>query len=349
MRNHKVKKKSKWFLRNILLTLIILFGTSLVQDQKNSESIDSTAVIETVSAPKTVEALTLKSSAIEENKQLEKSIPDTIKSPNVILFDYETQEIMAEKASHETIYPASLTKLMTVLVALDYIPDLDKKIVMEEEYFEGLFEQQASISGFVEGEKVKMRDLLYGAMLPSGADACLALAHLIAGSEEAFVDLMNQKAEELGLQQTHYANVTGLHQSTNVSSVADISKIVMTGLENPVFYEVFTTLQYQVPPTNINEEGFVMKSTVFKNLMKSPGLMGTVIGGKTGFTEQAGLCMASLAVIDGHRYLLVTAGADAIPNFPVEQDRIVTKPYHMQDATAIYRRLTKEQSNVFNH
>lgn len=268
------------------------------------------------------------------------------KSPNIILLDYRTGQPLAEKASDATIFPASLTKIMTVAVALDHLTDLDQKVVMEEIYFEGLFEARASITGLVEEEITTVKDLLYGAILPSGADACLALADLVAGSESAFVELMNQKAAELNMTETHYANATGLHDVKNVSSVENIAKLTLAALENPIFYEIFTTLQYEVSPTNVNENGFLMNSTIFNPLLKYPELNGVVIGGKTGFTEQAGLCMASIGEIDGEKYLLVTAGADAIPDFPIDQDRHIEEPLHVQDAAFIYRQLRESMNDV---
>ena len=99
---------------------------------------------------------------------------------------------------------------MTLLVAVEQLKDLDEKITITDEMLAGLAEANASVAGFVSGETVSVRDLFYGLMLPSGADACVALAVRIAGSEEAYVELMNERAAELGLTQTHFVNTTGL-------------------------------------------------------------------------------------------------------------------------------------------
>ncbi|MGP6146616.1 D-alanyl-D-alanine carboxypeptidase family protein [Jeotgalibaca sp. A122] len=343
-RNRKKKKRKLRFVRYTIMSLVVISTYSFYQKIEPIGFINSGNLIE----KEDVKEPSLPETVIPEINRNRVDLSKT-NSPNVILLDFQTGETVAEKASSEIVFPASLTKIMTVAVALDYLTDFDQEIIMQEEYFEGLFEARASISGFEAGEKTTVRELLYGAILPSGADACLALAYLIAGSEADYVALMNQKAIELGMTRTHYANATGLHDPENISSVADIAKLVLTALQNSTFYEVFTTLQHEVPATNYNNEGFIMNSTIFNPLLKLPELKGLMIGGKTGFTEQAGLCLASLAQIDGKKYVLVTAGADAIPDFPVDQDRHIEEPLHIQDAANIYRQLAEGVDHVFDN
>lgn len=343
-RKSERKKPKSRFIRNTFLCLI---GIGVYSFYDNPELVGFVTPMTTVEKSKEQEPL---EPELIIPKMKEGPIDFTkVKSPNVILLDYETGETVAEKESTERVFPASLTKIMTVAVALDHVIDFNQKVTMQEEYFEGLYEARASITGFVEDEVTTVRDLLYGAILPSGADACLALAYMIAGSEAKFVTLMNQKAEELGMTETNYTNATGLHDVKNVSSVEDIGKLTYVTLQNPVFYEIFTTLQHEVAPTNINEEGFLMNSTVFNSLLKFPDLNGLIIGGKTGFTEQAGLCLASIGQVDGKKYLLITAGAEAIPDFPMDQDRHIEEPIHIQDAENIYRQLGKETNHVSDH
>ena len=138
-----------------------------------------------------------------------------VNSSGVVLTRLNDETVIASKNPDQVLYPASLTKIMTVITAIDLIDDLNEDVVMEEVFFDGLFEQEAAITGFLVDEVVTYNDLLYGAILPSGADACLALAYKLAGSEEKFVTLMNQKAGELGLSHTRFSNVTGLHDKNN--------------------------------------------------------------------------------------------------------------------------------------
>lgn len=158
----------------------------------------------------------------------------------------------------------------------------------------------------------------------------LAIAQLTAGSEEEFVTGMNLKAQELGLSDTHFSNATGLHNPDNYSTVEDIAHLLELALENQEFSDIFETKQYTTSPTNLSPDGVEMKSSMFKYTEKYPKLHPLLKGGKAGFTEEAGLCLASIAEIDGVSYLLVTAGA------PVEEP---FESLHIQDAALIYLQL----------
>lgn len=120
-------------------------------------------------------------------------------SRHAILLDAQSGRVLAQKRADERTAPASLTKMMTVLLAIETEPDLDKQVTLPEDIFPALQTEKASMAGFVPDETVTVRDLLYGAMLPSGAECCEALAQLVSGSEENFAALMNQKAAGLCL------------------------------------------------------------------------------------------------------------------------------------------------------
>ena len=201
---------------------------------------------------------------------------DGLNSPHAILMRADSGEVLAEKDADSTIYPASMTKMMTALLAIEANPDLDTPVTLPEEIFPALQAQNASLAGFQAGETATVRDLLYSAMLPSGAECCEALAREVSGSEEAFVARMNQKAAELGMTGTHFCNPTGLHDPE----------------------------QHR----------------------------GRILGGKTGYTGEAGLCLASLAEVKGREYILVTAGAGGNHS---------TAPYHIEDAVTAYRRVSR--------
>lgn len=267
-------------------------------------------------------------------------------SANILLTNLETGDVLAEKNSNVQLYPASLTKIMTALVAIEMVDDLDKEVVMIPDYFEGLFEQEASVAGFLEDELLSFRDLLYGAILPSGADACLAIAYSLAGSEAEYVSLMNQKAEELELSKTHFSNVTGLHDPQNYSSAEDLTSLLKYALDNPDFYQVFTTVEYSTEPTNFHADGVQMFNSIFRHGEEYPKFSDFVIGAKTGFTEEAGLCLATLAEINGESYILITAGAGAQENGPDYVE--ILDPLHVADATMIYSQVEKihERSKI---
>ena len=158
-----------------------------------------------------------------------------IYSKSAILYNMDDDIILYEKNSEERTSIASLTKIMTCIVAIENIDNLDQKIILKSDVFTGLAEAGASVAGFRVGENVTFRDLLMGALLPSGADATRALALNISGSESEFVNLMNNKAIELGLKDTHFENTTGLESSNHYSTVKDISIILKYALKNQTF------------------------------------------------------------------------------------------------------------------
>lgn len=255
-------------------------------------------------------------------------------SRHALLMDARTGQVLARKRSGEEAAPASLTKMMTVLLAAEALPDLDTPVTLPEDIFPALYKADASMAGFQPGETVTVRDLLYGAMLPSGAECCEALARQVSGSEEAFVALMNRKAGELGMKHTHFANCTGLTSPEHYSSAADLAVLLQAALNNETFRTVFTTGQYTSSVTAQHPKGLYMASTLLSRLDGGEVTGGQILGGKTGYTDVAGLCLASLAVVNGKEYILVTLGAPG--NHATEQTNIM-------DAVQVYRRLEKKK------
>ncbi len=185
------------------------------------------------------------------------------------------------------------------------------------------------MAGFLRDEDVPVRELLYGTLLSSGAEATQALAIEVAGSEKKFVKLMNLEAEKLGMTKTKFKNATGLHQRNHNSTVNDMAHLLKLALKNETFYEVFTSKE-RFYSGGYHPEGLYLASTLFSHLPATPAISGEINGGKTGYTEEAGQCLASLATINGHRYLLVTAGASGTP---------LTEARHIEDALTVYGRL----------
>ncbi|WP_395151079.1 D-alanyl-D-alanine carboxypeptidase family protein [uncultured Allofournierella sp.] len=260
-------------------------------------------------------------------------------SQKLLLMDLKTGQVLASQGSDETIYPASLTKMLTALTVLETDGSLEDEVDMPQDIFAELYAQQASMAGFWAGEPVTRRDLLYGMMLPSGAECCVALARQLDGSEEAFVERMNHTAQRLGMTHSHFVNTTGLHQPQHTSTLEDLALLARYALQQPEFRTVFTSSQYTTAPTSAHPQGLTLYSTLFRFLAQQgetgqlPG--GAILGGKTGFTDQAGLCLASLAQINGREYLLITAQA---------QGSAATPPYHVLDALEIYRQVDRQTS-----
>lgn len=257
---------------------------------------------------------------------------DDLYSSNAVLISLDDNEILLDKSSDEKIYPASLTKIMTAIVAIENLPDLDEQIYLSEDMFEKLYSENASMAGFLPNEKVAAIDLIYGALLPSGAESCIGLADAIAGSEKSFVKLMNEKAEELGMNDTHFTNSTGLHDRNHYTTVNDIAKLLKYALQNDIFREVYTSKRHTTKATNLRSDGITFQSTMFRKMKTDNVNNGTIKGGKTGYTEEAKLCLASLAEIDGKEYILVTANADGSP---------YTEQFNILDAFTVYNQVSK--------
>ncbi|MBP3039503.1 D-alanyl-D-alanine carboxypeptidase [Bacillaceae bacterium Marseille-Q3522] len=258
--------------------------------------------------------------------------PDELNSSNAILMRLTDDTVLMQKNSEEKIYPASLTKMMTAIVVIENAADLEEKIELSNSIFQGLYEADASMAGFQPGEQVKAIDLLYGAMLPSGAESCIGLADWIAGSEQNFVKMMNQKATDLGMDNTHFENATGLHNENHYTTVKDLAVLLSYALQNDTFREIFTSPRHATPPTNKHPDGITFYNTMFKELNNQNIIGGEILGGKTGYTNEAGLCLASLAKVDRHEYILISAGAKGDHH---------SEQYHITDALAVYNRIGK--------
>lgn len=146
-----------------------------------------------------------------------------VNSSNVTLMDVKSGKVIGDMGGNEQIYPASMTKIMTAIVALESFSNLDQEITLSEDIFYSLDGQDATQAGFQPGESVRIRDLVYGVILPSGAECCLALADQVSGSEDGFVEKMNQKAKSIGMKNTNFKNCTGLHDPEHYSTTYDIA------------------------------------------------------------------------------------------------------------------------------
>lgn len=234
-----------------------------------------------------------------------------ITSDYAYLIDWETGQVLYDKDSDAQIYPASMTKMMTTILAIENLPDLSQTVLITEEMLAGLDEANASQAGFKAGDEPTVLDLLYGDMLPSGADCSRALAFTIAGSEEAFVEMMNQKAQELGMANTHFVNTTGLHDDSHYSTCQDIATLMKYCIQNDLFVQLISTADYTSTPVEHYPDGLGMKSTVFYYInnpeqeinFEIPGF----IGGKSGFTLQGEYCLASIASFNSMNLMLITA------------------------------------------
>ncbi len=232
-------------------------------------------------------------------------------SSSAVLIDVQSGTVLAEKGMDEKIYPASMTKVMTLLVAAENLPDLDATFTMTQAIIDPLYLAGASMAGFVNGETVTVRDLLYGAVVPSGAEATEALAQAVAGSEEAFVAMMNEKAAALGLTNTHFMNTSGLHDENHYSTVREIALILQAALENETCAEILSAENYRAGETEQHPDGLAMTNKFLYRVHHEYALNGAEItAAKTGYTVEAMNCCASAGTTpDGRSVICVTANA----------------------------------------
>lgn len=229
-----------------------------------------------------------------------------------ILIDMDDDSILAEKYAETRINPASMTKVLTVLVAAEHIENLDDTFTMTLEITDYGYIHDCSSAGFVKGETVSIKDLFYGTVLPSGADAAVGLAVYVAGSQEAFVELMNEKLDELGLSQTaHFTNCVGVYDENHYCTVYDMAMIMEAAMDNELCREVMSAHTYTTSKTTQHPDGIEL-SNWFLRRIEDKDCGGEVICGKTGYVVQSGSCAASYAVDrDGKRYICVSADANS--------------------------------------
>lgn len=270
------------------------------------------------------------SSMIQIDKQEVREV--TLTSEHAVLIDQNSGEILLNKKGDERIAPASLTKIMSVHVALAHINNLQDTAIVPEDIFPTIQEENASMAGFLPHERVTMEDLLHGALLSSGADSCLTLAVALCGNEEAFVKLMNQEAKRIGMKNTHFTNCTGLDDDQHYSTAEDLALLLKVSLEDEIFAKIFHEKNYAMV-SNLHPDGLTLTSTLWQTMANHSLSSPYIMGGKTGFTNHAGLCLASQGTVDKTSYIFVSA--EATGDF--ESD-----PFHVLDAIKVYEMLANE-------
>lgn len=234
---------------------------------------------------------------------------DNYASKYIYVLDRGDKKVEYEKKGDKKVYPASLTKIMTTIVALEHLDDLSKTAPVDVETYKKMVAHNASMAGFYGREAVTYRDLLYGTILSSGGEAANSLAIHIGGSVENFVTLMNDKAVELGLEDTHFTNPEGLHDKNQYTTAQDIAKLLDYALDNGDFRAIFTKESFHTTSTSDHPQGITLISTVLSQLQGREEKDFQILGGKSGTTEEAGQCWATLGVKNGQEYIVIVMGA----------------------------------------
>lgn len=235
------------------------------------------------------------------------TLGNNIESKNAILMDTSNGTILARRNADERIYPASMTKVMTLLAVAEHIDDINATFKMTSAIIDPLYKSDLVLAGFGPGEEVKIIDMIYGMVLKSGAEASVGLAVYISGSEEEFVKLMNQKASSLGLTDTNFVNVSGKHDKNHYTTCTEMAMIMHAAIENDFCRQVLSTEYYTVAANSHHEE-LKFHSGMFEKMYGTEPDVATIKGGKTGFTSQSLFCLVSFAETDDKRDIIcVTA------------------------------------------
>lgn len=223
-----------------------------------------------------------------------------ITAKSALVYDLTTDKILFEKNPSEKLPMASVTKIMSAIVALENYKKEDKFKVGKEDLV------GENSMGLSKGEALTFEELLYGLVLVSGNDAAETLANNYGGGREKFIKAMNNKAKSLGALSTNFTNSTGLEGDGNQYSTAlDLLVITKYAIKFPLFRKVASTVNYQVPPTSTHKEFYLENET---NLLTSyPGVKGV----KTGYTPEAGLCLVTYLDYQGHEIIGIILGSES--------------------------------------
>lgn len=233
-----------------------------------------------------------------------------VAAKGAILYELNTDTILLEQNADARLYPASITKLMTALVALEF-GNTEDIITVPAEAVDGLFEL-GSASYLLAGEEISFMDLLDYMLIASGNDAANAMAIHISGSIEAFVELMNNRAQALGCTNTHFVNPHGLHDEEHYTSARDLLYIAKAAMENPTIAEIVAKDEVVLPITNKHPQTTTKYTTNYLISKKSTRdyYYEGAIGIKTGTTTPAGLCLVAACVKGDYTYYTVVLGAE---------------------------------------
>ena len=296
------------FFTLLILLIVLLTAWASRQEPAPPESSASVpAAIQAVSDLPEEEQPPYSAAETEKTVQLGEELP----SAHAIVIDLGSGTIVAEKDADAVISPASMTKILTLLVAAEHLTNLDDTFAITIDITDYCYVNDCSVVGFEVGERVSVRELLYGTILPSGADAALGLAAYVAGSQEAFVALMNEKLKELGLDATaHFTNCVGLYDPEHVCTVYDMAMILKAAMANPLCREILGARTYETAPTAEHPQGQILSNWFLRRIEDKDTGNIEIIGAKTGYVVQSGSCAASCGRdAGGSEYICVTANA----------------------------------------
>lgn len=251
-------------------------------------------------------ALLLAVSGIPSSAFADEFDPASVSTPYICLMDSATGAILYEHNARDNAYPASTTKIMTCILALEMASDLNETVTTGSDP-----ETRGSTCNLSRNEEMPLIDMLYGMMLFSGNDAAKAIAEHFGQTESGFVELMNQKAAQLGMTGTHFVKPNGLHKEDHYSTAYDMAILTRYAMQNETFRKIVSTSTYDAAPTNKDSDGYQWYNSnrlLYTKEGESDYKYPYAIGVKTGDTDYAGRCLVAAAKKDGIELILVLFG-----------------------------------------
>ena len=232
-------------------------------------------------------------------------------SEYAVFIDADTNTVLAEKGGNQLVYPASMTKVLTILTAAEAIADPDATFTMTQDIIDPHYRAGATITGFRAGDECTLRELFYGAALRSAADATTALAIAAAGSESEFVAMMNAKCDELGLSEgAHFTNTSGLFHENHICTLRDMAAIMRAAMANDLCREILTTDIYVTAPTDAEPEGLTFQNKYLSWFLEKQPEGAAVSACKSGYVAQALNCLVSYGSnAEGRNFICIIARA----------------------------------------
>ena len=248
-----------------------------------------------------------------------------------LLVNTDTDIVIFSRNADKKLYPASLTKLMTAVLVAENSPDLENEIItVSKEAVNSILGTGLVVAHLQDGEQLTAAQMLHIILVSSAADACEAVARHYAPSEEAFVEMMNAKARELGMLNTHFQNTHGLHHDDHYTTVNDMYILAKYALSIPMIKEATSLTRYIVDPTNKSDRRLLSTTNYMTNPAFPSYYYKYASGVKTGFTDQAGRCLISTASKNGYNYLCIVMNC---PDKDANGNRV---RYDFSESKALY-------------
>lgn len=304
------------------MTLIILVSSLssplMAAPASSSESSQASSSSEASSSEDSSSSKSSAPSAVGAASTDKAPTEDNVNSHAVYMKNLDSGSVLFEKNAQERIWPASLTKIMTCIVALEEVGDIDKETTSLNADIQTYLYNLGGVSlGDIRmGETFTIHQLLYAMMLQSANEAAMMIADYVGkGDSSVFMDMMNQKAKEIGAKNTNFTNSTGLHDENNYSTAYDLALITEYAMENPIFEELVTTTAYKCPPTEKHPDGVTWTSINYMHLVGSEYYYEGIKGVKTGSLPDSDVGgggirnFISACTRNGYTYLTVCVGA----------------------------------------